>query len=114
LQGTCELKKAPTVRVFLVWVEHKPTVVPVIWNTIIVIIRVAGIALAVVVMVSLVGVGDVWAVVLVVLVAVIIYVLIVVTLVSNEIIVLIDLGDRAASEHHEYSLRKHRKTRGLD
>lgn len=43
-------------------------------------------------MVSLVGVGDVWAVVLVVLVAVIIYVLIVITLVSNEIIVLIGLG----------------------
>lgn len=91
----CTSRQSPTICVLLVGVGNQPAVVPVIWHPVIVIVRVTGVTLAVVVVVSLVGIGDVRTVVLVVLVAVLIDVLVVVTLVSHKVIVHIGLRDRA-------------------
>lgn len=74
-----------TIRVLLVGIGHEPAVVPVVRNAVIVIVMVAGVSLAVFVVVGLVGVGYVGTVVQVVLVAIFINILIVVTGVSNEV-----------------------------
>lgn len=74
-----------TIGVCLIGVMNQPAVVFVIWNAIVVIVMVAGVTLAILVMVRLVGVGYVGAVVQVVLVTVLINVLVVVALVSNTI-----------------------------
>lgn len=76
-----------TIRVQLVRVEGQSAVVLVIRDAVVVIIMVTGVSLAILVMVSLVGVGNVWAVVQVVLVSIFINVLIAVTLVSHTVII---------------------------
>lgn len=83
-----------TVRVLLFRVVSKTTIVPVIWDTIIIIIRITGISFTIFIMVSLVCIGDVRAVILVVLVAIFIYVLVVVTLVTNKVIICISLPQK--------------------
>lgn len=83
-----------TIRVLLLRVVSEATIVPVIWDTIIVIIRITGISFTIFIMVSLVSIGDVRAVILVVLVAIFIYVLIVVTLVTNKVIICISLPQK--------------------
>lgn len=83
-----------TIWVLLLRVVSEAAVVPVIWDTIIVIIRITGISFAVLIVVSLVSVGDVRAVILVVLVAIFIYVLIIVTLVTNKVIICISLAKK--------------------
>lgn len=80
-----------TIWVLLIRVVSEAAVVPVIWDTIIVIIRITGISFAILIVVGLVGIGDVRAVILVVLVAIFVYVLIIVTLVTNQIIICISL-----------------------
>jgi len=77
----------PTISIQLVWVEGQSAVVLVVGDAIIVVIMVAGVSLAVLVVVSLVGIRDVRAVVQVVLVSVFIDVLVAVTLVSDTVIV---------------------------
>lgn len=74
-----------TIRVQLIGVKHQSTVVFFIRNAIIVIVMVAGITLAIFVVVCLVGIGDVGAVVQVILVTILINVLVVVALVSHAI-----------------------------
>ena len=76
-----------TIRVQLIRVEGQSAVVFVIRDAIVVIIMVTGVSLAIFVMVSLVGIGDVWAVIQVVLVSVLINVLVTVTLVSHSVII---------------------------
>ena len=76
-----------TIRVQLVRVKGQSAVVLFIGDSIIIIIMVAGVSLAIFVMVSLVGVRDVWAVVQIVLVSVLINILIAVTLVSHTVII---------------------------
>lgn len=80
-----------TIGVLLVGIGHEPAVVPVVRNAVIVIVMVAGVSLAVFVVVGLVGVGYVGTVVQVVLVAIFINILIVVTGVSNEVRVRVKL-----------------------
>lgn len=83
-----------TIWVLLVRVVSEAAVVPVIWDTVIVIIGITGVSFTILVVVSLVSIGDVRAVVLVVLVAIFIYVLIVVTLVTNKVIICISLPQK--------------------
>lgn len=83
-----------TIWVLLLRVVSEATVVPVIWDTIIVIIRITGISFTILIVVSLVSIGDVRAVILVVLVAIFIYVLIIVTLVTNKVIICIGLPQK--------------------
>ena len=59
-----------TIRIQLIGVSGQSAVVLIVWDTVIVVIMVTGISLAVLVVVRLVGIGDVGAVVQVVLVAV--------------------------------------------
>lgn len=80
-----------TIGVLLLRVVSEATIVSVIWDTIIVIIRITGISFSIFIMVSLVSIWDVRAVILIVLVAIFIYVLIVVTLVTNKVIICISL-----------------------
>lgn len=80
-----------TIGVLLVGIGHEPAVVPVIRNAVIVIVMVAGVSLAVFVVVGLVGIGYIGTVVQVVLVAIFINILIVVTGVSNEVRVRVKL-----------------------
>lgn len=75
----------------MIWVEGESAVVFVVRHTIIVIVVITGISFAVLVVVNLVGVGDVRTVVKVVLMAILIDVLVVVTLVSNVVRVRVDL-----------------------
>lgn len=75
----------------MIRVEGESAVVFFIRHTIIVIIVIAGVSFAVLVVVDLVGVGDVGTVVKVVLMAIFIDVLVVVTLVSNVVRVRVDL-----------------------
>lgn len=74
-----------TIRVQLIRVKGQPAVVFFIWDAIIVVVMVAGITFTILVVVGLVGVGDVRAVVHVVLVTVFVNVLVVVTFVSHAI-----------------------------
>lgn len=74
-----------TIRVQLIRVKGQPAVVFFIWDAIIVVVMVAGITFTILVVVGLVGVGDVRAVVHVVLVTVFVNVLVVVTFVSDAI-----------------------------
>lgn len=83
-----------TIRVQLVRVGCKSAVVLIIRYTIIIIIIVTCIPFAILVMVSLVGIGHVGTVVQVVLVAVFINVLVIITLISNQVIVYVILMDR--------------------
>lgn len=83
-----------TIWVLLLRVVSEAAVVPVIWDTVIVIIRVTRISFTILIMVSLVSIGDVRAVILVVLVAIFIYVLIIVTLVTNKVIICISLPQK--------------------
>lgn len=76
-----------TIRVQLVRIEGEPTVVLVIRDAIIIIIVVTGVSLSILVMVSLVGVRDVWAIVQIVLVSILIDVLVAVTLVSYAVVI---------------------------
>ena len=80
-----------TIRIQLIGVKDQPAVVLVVRDTIIVVVMVAGISLAVLVVVGLVGIGDVGAVVQVVLVSVLIDVLVTVTLVAHAVVVGIHL-----------------------
>lgn len=82
-----------TIRVNLIRVISQPTIVFVIRNAVVVIIMVAGIPLAIFVVVCLVGIGYVGAIVQVVLVTVLINVLVVVTLVSYAIWVWVNLEE---------------------
>jgi len=77
----------PTIRVQLIRIEDQSAVVFVIRDAIIVVVVVTSISLAILVMVNLVSVGDVWAVVQIVLVSVLINVLVTVTLVSHTVII---------------------------
>lgn len=83
-----------TVRVQLVCVGRQSAVVPVVRDSVIVVIVVTGIPFAILVVVSLVRVGHVGAVVLVVLMAVFIDVLVVIALVSNQVIIYVRLMSR--------------------
>lgn len=74
-----------TIRVQLIRVKSQPAVVFVIRNAVVVIIMVAGVTLAILVVICLVGVGYVGAVVQVVLVTVLVNVLVVIALVSYTI-----------------------------
>ncbi len=76
-----------TICVQLVWVKSQSAVVLVIRDPIVVVIMVTGVSFAILVMVSLIGIGDVWAVVQVVLVSILINVLVAVTLVSYTVII---------------------------
>lgn len=76
-----------TIRVQLVRVEGQSAVVLVIRDAVVVVIVVTSVSLAVLVMVGLVGVGDVRAVVQVVLVSILIDVLVAVALVSHAIVI---------------------------
>ena len=81
-----------TIRIQLIGVSGQSAVVLIVWDTVIVVIMVTGISLAVLVVVRLVGIGDVGAVVQVVLVSVLIDVLVTVTLVAHAVVVGIHLG----------------------
>lgn len=83
-----------TIRVQLVRVWCKSAVVLIIRYTIIIIIIVTCVPFAILVMVSLVGIGHVGTVVQVVLIAIFINVLVIITLISNQVIVYIGLMDR--------------------
>lgn len=85
---------ALTVRVQLVPVGHQSAVVPVVRDTVVVIVMVAGVSLPVVVMVGLVAVGDVRTVVERVLVAVLVDVIVVVAHVPNQVTVRVELQTR--------------------
>lgn len=80
-----------TVRVQLVGIEGEPAVVLVVRYAIIIIIVITSVSLSVLVVVSLVGVRDVWAIVQIVLVSVLIDVLVAVTLVSYTIVIRVHL-----------------------
>jgi len=88
-----------TVGIQLIGVRGQPAVVLVVGDTVVVVVVVTGVPLAVLVVVRLVGVGDVRAVVQVVLVSVLVDVLVAVALVAHAVIVGIHLvahlrGDR--------------------
>lgn len=83
-----------TIRVQLVSVGCQSAVVPVVRYAIIIIIIVTCVSFAILVVVSLVGVGHVGTVVQVVLMAVFIDVLVIVTLISNQVIVYVSLLDK--------------------
>lgn len=85
------LREWLTIRVQLIRVKGQSAVVFVIRNAIIVIVVVAGVTLAILVVVCLVGVGDVGAVVQVVLVTILVNVLVIVALVSYAIWVRVNL-----------------------
>ena len=91
-----------TIRVQLVRVGCQPAVVLVVRYTIIIIIIVTSVSFAILVMVSLVGVGHIWTVVQVVLMAVFINVLVIVTLISNQVIVNISLLDKYGQRFNTY------------
>jgi hypothetical protein len=74
-----------TIRVQLVRVGHQTTVVFLVGDAIVVVVVVTGVALAVLVVVDLVCVGDVWTVVQVVLVPILVDVLVAVALVPHEV-----------------------------
>lgn len=76
-----------TIRVQLIRIERQPAVVFIIRDAIVVVIMVTGVTFAILVMVSLVGVGNIRAVVQVVLVSILINVLIAVALVSHAVII---------------------------
>lgn len=80
-----------TIRIQLIGIESQSTVVFVIGDAIIVIVMVAGVPFAVLVMVGLVGIRDVWAVVQVVLVSILVDVLVAVALVSHTVVIRIHL-----------------------
>lgn len=75
----------------MIWVEGESAVVFFIRHAIIIIIVITGVSFPVLVMVDLVGVGNVGTVVKVVLMSILIDVLVVVTLVSNVVRVRVDL-----------------------
>lgn len=83
-----------TIGIQLIGVRGQPAVVLVVGDTIVVVVVVTGVSLAVLVVVGLVGVGDVRAVVQVVLVSVLVDVLVAVTLVAHAVIVGIHLVAR--------------------
>lgn len=83
-----------TIRVQLVCIGCKSAVVLIIRYTIIIIIIVTCVPFAILVMVSLVGVGHVGTVVQVVLIAVFIDILVIITLISNQVIVYVVLMER--------------------
>lgn len=85
------MRETLTVRVQLVPVGHQSAVVPVIRYTVVVIIVVAGVSLPVLVVVSLVAVGDVGTVVQRVLVAILVDVIAVITHVSHQVTVGVQL-----------------------
>lgn len=76
-----------TIRILLIRVEGQSAVVLFIRDTIIVIIMVTGVSLAVLVVISLIGIGNVWTVVQIVLMSILIDVLVAITLVSHTIII---------------------------
>lgn len=80
-----------TIRIQLIWIENQSAVVFVIRDAIIIIIVVTGISFTILVVVSLVRVGDVRAVVKVVLVTVLIDILVAVTFVSNTVRIRVEL-----------------------
>lgn len=92
-----------TIRVQLIFVGCQSTVVPIVRDTVIVIVEVTGVPLAVLIVVCLVGVGDVRTVVQVILVTVFIDILVVVTLVSYKVIVCVSLLERRG-EGYRYQL----------
>lgn len=69
----------------MIWVGNQSAVIFVIRDTIIVIIMVTGITFSILVMVSLIGIGDIGAVIKIILMAIFIYVLVVVTLITYEV-----------------------------
>lgn len=75
----------------MIWIENQSAVVFVIRDAIIIIIVVTGISFTILVVVSLVRVGDVRAVVKVVLVTVLIDILVAVTFVSNTVRIRVEL-----------------------
>lgn len=93
---TCplRLRASLTVRVLLVPVGHQSAVVPVIRDTVVVVVMVAGVPFAVLVVVGLVAVGDVRTVVQRVLVAVLVDIIVVVTHVPHQVAVGVQLQTR--------------------
>lgn len=103
-----------TISVLLLRVVSEATIVPVVWDTVIVIIRITGISFTIFIMISLVSIGDVRAVILVVLVAIFIYVLIVVTLVTDKVIICISLPKKKKSKRSKLIIvTKHKSTDSL-
>ena len=84
-----------TIKVQLVPVGNQSAVVPVVRDTVVVIVVVARVSLAVVIMVGLVAIGDVGAVVQSVLVAVLIDVVVVVAHVPHQVAVRVTLQTHA-------------------
>lgn len=82
---------ALTICIYLIWIRHKSAVVPIIRNSVIVIVMVTGISFTIIVMVCLVSIGNIGTVIQVILMAILIYVLVIITLVSNQIIIHIRL-----------------------
>lgn len=80
-----------TIRIQLIWIENQSAVVFFIRDAIIIIIVVTGITFTILVVVSLVRIGDVRAVVKVVLVTVLIDILVAVTFVSNAVRIRVEL-----------------------
>lgn len=78
---------ALTIGVNLVRIMCQSAIVLVVWDAVIIVIVVTRISLAVLVVIGLIGVGDVRAVVQVVLVSVLINVLVAVTLVSHTVVI---------------------------
>lgn len=83
-----------TIRVQLIGVGCQSAVVLLVRYTIIIIVVVTCVSFAILVMVSLIGVGHIGTVVQVVLMAVFINVLVIVTLISNQVIVYVSLLDK--------------------
>lgn len=80
-----------TIWVHLFLVGYQPTVIYVIRNSIIIIIKVTSISFSILVMICLVGIRNVRAIVYVVLMAILINILVVVTLISYKVIICINL-----------------------
>lgn len=95
-----------TIRILLVRVRREAAVVPVIWDTIVVIVRITSIPFSITVMISLIGVGNVRTVVLVILVTIFIYVLIVVTLVPNQVIIHIRLKAKIDNKIRFFAIKQ--------
>lgn len=83
-----------TIRVQLVSIRHQPAVIPVVRDTVIVIVMVTDVSLPILVVVGLVAIGDVGAVVQRVLVAVFVNVIVVVTHVPHKVTVRVELHTR--------------------
>lgn len=92
----------------MIWVGNQSAVIFVIRDTIIVIIMVTGITFSILVMVSLIGIGDIGAVIKIILMAIFIYVLVVVTLITYEVRIGVFLPEEEKKPQHfkKHHLRK--------